>query len=72
MPSSLHVVDICLGMYQQPFRFNPTKVHDIYAKESILFIELIVDDSWIASYEFEYSDIEDMFRDIRTLSDLTH
>lgn len=72
MLSNPHVVDICLGSDQQMFRFNPKKVHDIYAKESVLYIELIVDDTWIAPYEFGYLDIEDMFRDIRILSELTH
>lgn len=64
-----HVVDICLGTCQTPFRFNPTKVHDLYAKESFLYIELLVDDSFLVPYEFAYLELDDLWKDFRALSD---
>lgn len=70
MSSNLHVVDMCLGTNQQVFRFNPTKVHDIYAHESILYIELLVDDSFIAVYEFGYLELDDLWKDFRFMSDI--
>lgn len=64
-----HVVDICLGTCQTPFRFNPTKVHDLYAKESFLYIELLVDDTFLVPYEFAYLELDDLWKDFRALSD---
>ena len=49
------------------FRFNPSKLHDMYAIQNSLFIELIVDDSFIAPYEFVYLDIDDLLVDFKAL-----
>lgn len=70
MSSNPHVVDMCLGTSQQLFRFNPTKVHDLYAQESILYIELLVDDSFIIPYEFGYLELDDLWADFRVISDI--
>lgn len=69
MSLNQHVVDICLGTCQTPFRFNPTKVHDLYAKESFLYIELLVDGSFLVPYEFAYLELDDLWKDFRTLSE---
>jgi hypothetical protein len=65
-----HVVDICLGTCQTPFRFNPTKVHDLYAKESFLYIELMVDARFLVPYEFEYLELDDLWKDFRAISEI--
>lgn len=64
------VVDICLGTHQQLFRFNPKLVHSIYASESTLYIELLVGDNYIMPYEFEYSELDDLWKDFRTIADI--
>lgn len=63
------VVDICLGTCQTPFRFNPAKVHDLYTKESILYIELLIDASFLVPYEFEYDELDELWKDFRAISE---
>ncbi|MNC33768.1 hypothetical protein D3C81_1930550 [compost metagenome] len=67
MSSNLQVVNICLGIEQQMFRFSPNKLHDLYAIQNVLYIELIVDDSFIVPYEFPYLDIDDLLVDFKAL-----
>lgn len=67
MLSNPPVVNICLGVEQQMFRFNPSKLHDMYAIQNILYIELVVDDSFIAPYEFVYLDIDDLLHDFKAI-----
>lgn len=61
-------VNICLGNEQESFRFNPAKVHDLYAEANILYIELVVDGKFIATYEFAYDDIDDLLVDFKAIS----
>ena len=49
------------------FRFSPKKLHDLYAIQNILFIELIVDDTFIVPYEFAYLDIDDLLQDFKAI-----
>ncbi len=49
------------------FRFSPNKLHDLYAIQNVLFIELIVDDTFIVPYEFAYLDIDDLLVDFKAL-----
>ncbi|MND31813.1 hypothetical protein D3C76_102720 [compost metagenome] len=49
------------------FRFSPNKLHDLYAIQNVLYIELIVDDSFIVPYEFPYLDIDDLLVDFKAL-----
>lgn len=49
------------------FRFSPSKLHDLYAIQNVLFIELLVDDSFIVPYEFLYLDIDDLLVDFKAL-----
>lgn len=70
MLSNPHVVNICLGSEQQMFRFDPTRLHDIYAVQNVLFVELLVDDSFVIPYEFLYLDVEDLLVDVRVLVNL--
>lgn len=67
MSSNQHVVNICLGFDQQMFRFDPSRLHDIYAVQSTLYVELLVDDSFVIPYEFSYLDLEDLLSDFRAL-----
>lgn len=69
MQSNQPVVNICLGTDPQLFRFNPRKVHDLYVILNTIWIELIVDDQFIADYQFEYTDTDDMLADLKCLSD---
>ena len=59
---------ICLGDSHESFRFNPTKVHDLYAEAGILYIEIVVDGMFIATYEFEYSDPDELLKDFKSIS----
>lgn len=52
------------------FRFDPTRLHDIYVVQDILYVELLVDDSFVIPYEFMYLDVEDLFSDVRVLMNL--
>lgn len=67
MLSNPLVVNVCLGVEQQMFRFSPKKLHDMYAIQNTLFIELVVDDSFIVPYEFAYLDIDDLLLDIKVI-----
>ena len=61
-------VNICLGNDLESFRFNPRKVHDLYAEANILYIEMVVDGKFIATYEFIYDDIDDLLVDFKAIS----
>lgn len=39
----------------------------MYAIQNILFIELVVDDSFIVPYEFVYLDIDDLLLDFKAI-----
>lgn len=52
------------------FRFDPNRLHDIYAVQNVLFVELLVDDSFVIPYEFPYLDVEDLLVDVRALTQL--
>lgn len=67
MLSNPPVVNVCLGIEQQMFRFSPNKLHDMYAIQNILYIELVVDDSFIVPYEFVYLDIDDLLLDFKAI-----
>lgn len=67
MLSNPPVVNVCLGVEQQMFRFSPNKLHDMYAIQNTLYIELVVDDSFIVPYEFAYLDIDDLLLDFKAI-----
>lgn len=70
MLSNPNVVNVCLGTDQQLFRFNPQKVHDLYAIQNTLYVELLVDDSFVVPYEFAYLDIDDLIVDFKAVNEL--
>lgn len=66
MLSNPHVVNICLGINQDMFRFSPEKLHDIYARHNTLCVELNVE-SFMVLYEFDYVDNGELIKDIQTI-----
>ena len=70
MLSNPNVVNVCLGTDKQLFRFNPQKVHDLYAIQNTLYVELLVDDSFVVPYEFAYLDIDDLIVDFKAVNEL--
>jgi hypothetical protein len=70
MLSNPNVVNVWLGTDQQLFRFNPKKVHDLYAIQNTLYVELLVDDSFVVPYEFAYLDIDDLIVDFKAVNEL--